>query len=353
MPRVTLKAIADTLGYSKNTISLALRNNPQIPEKTRNKIKRTAREMGYRPNAVVSQLMAQLRAGQTPRFQAKLALINAHQDPKAFKNHPTIPNYVAGCEQRAKQRGYDFDHFWLYDPDLSPDGLIRILKTRNIQGLILVGLMSTNQLPPSFTKVWEEFPVAITGVQTRGPTLSYCCVDHYDLSQRAFGKALQLGYRRPGLVLDEVIDQLVEQRFSAGYLIGQQQLPPDQRIPPFLKWESVNEHRAPFNDWFNRYQPDVVFILYNTVIKWIEDLGLRIPGDVGVIQLEWRKSRPTIAGMDQHNTATGEAVVDMVISQIHGGERGIPNFPLSTLVGSSWVDGRSVRSIPTGEFQPG
>ncbi|MCB1120929.1 MAG: LacI family DNA-binding transcriptional regulator [Verrucomicrobiae bacterium] len=45
MPRVTLKAIAERLGYSKNTISLALRNNPQIPEATRNKIKKTAEEM--------------------------------------------------------------------------------------------------------------------------------------------------------------------------------------------------------------------------------------------------------------------------------------------------------------------
>ena len=47
--------------------------------------------------------------------------------------------------------------------------------------------------------------------------------------------------------------------------------------------------------------------------------------------------------MDQHNNLTGEAVVDMVINQIHNNERGIPEFPLSTLVGSSWIEGDSVR----------
>jgi LacI family transcriptional regulator len=346
MPRVTLKAIADRLGYSKNTISLALRNNPQIPEATRNKIKAMAEEMGYQSNAVVSHLMAQLRSSQTPRFQAKLALVNANQDRNAFKNHPTIPNYVIGCEKRAKQRGYSFDRFWLHDPQLSADGFIRILKTRNIRGIIIVGLMSTNQLPVAFRKVWEEFPIAITGVQTRQPTLSYCCVDHFDLTQRAFQKALDLGYKRPGLVLDEVIDQLVENRFSAGYFARQRRLAASQQIPPFFEWETVKENRASFKQWYDAYKPDVLLILYNTIIKWIEEIGLNIPQDVGVIQLEWREaseSRPeNIAGMDQHNTVAGEAVVDMVINQIHNNESGIPQFPLSTLVGSSWIDGQSV-----------
>ena len=343
MPRVTLKAIAERLGYSKNTISLALRNNPQIPEKTRNKIKKTAEEMGYQTNAVVSHLMAQLRASQTPRFQAKLALINAHQDQDALRSHPTIPNYVAGCEKRAEQRGYSFDRFWLHDPKLTPDGFIRILKTRNIQGLVIVGLMSTNRLPEAFTKVWKEFPVAITGVQTRNPTLSFCCVDHYDLARRAVNRGLGLGYKRPALVLDSVIDELVEKRFTSGFLSGQQTLPDEQHIEPFMNWGSHEEDKQAFKAWFEKHNPDILFILYNTVLDWLEEFGIRVPEDVGVAQLEWRESRPNIAGMDQHNNQTGEAVVDMVINQIHNNERGIPEFPLSTLVGSSWIEGDSVR----------
>lgn len=343
MPRVTLKAIAERLGYSKNTISLALRNNPQIPEKTRNKIKKTAEEMGYQTNAVVSHLMAQLRASQTPRFQAKLALINAHQDRDAFRSHPTIPNYVYGCERRAKQRGYSFDRFWLHDPKLTPDGFIRILKTRNIQGLIIVGLMSTNRLPKPFTKVWEEFPVAITGVQTRNPTLSFCCVDHYDLARRAVNRGLGLGYKRPALVLDDVIDQLVEQRFTAGFKSGLQAISKAQYIEPFMNWGSEEEDKQSFQKWYKKHKPDIIFILYNTILDWLEEMNVRVPEDVGVAQLEWRESRPNIAGMDQHNHLTGEAVVDMVINQIHNNERGIPKFPLSTLIGSSWIEGDSVQ----------
>ena len=66
---------------------------------------------------------------------------------------------------------------------------------------------------------------------------------------------------------------------------------------------------------------------------------MKVPEDIGLIQLEWRESRPDIAGMHQHNVVTGEAAVDMVISQIHNNETGIPKFPRATLIGATWIDG--------------
>ena len=101
MSRPTLNDIARELGFSKNTISLALRGSAQIPPATRERVRAAAERLGYRPNAVVSQLMAQLRSARTSRLQATLALVNANLDRDAFKGHPTIPIYVEGCEARA------------------------------------------------------------------------------------------------------------------------------------------------------------------------------------------------------------------------------------------------------------
>jgi LacI family transcriptional regulator len=343
MPRPTLNDIARALGYSKNTISLGLRGNPQIPQATRDRIKEAADRLGYRPNAIVSQLMAQLRSARTSRLQAKLALVNANLDPDAFRKHPTVPIYVQGCETRAASLGYDFDRFWLHDPELTAERWLRILNARGIKGLVLVGLMDTNHLPDALEPVWRKLPCVVTGVRTREPALSYCCVDHYNLSLNAFERALALGYRRPGLVLDDVIDALVERRFSAGYVTGQRTLPRAQQIPVF--GDVTGAARAEmFKAWLVRHRPDVVFTLYNSVVGWLKATGLRIPDDIGVIQLEWRSSRPDIAGMNQHNLVTGEAAVDMVVSQIHNNESGVQDFPRATMIGASWVDGQTVRS---------
>jgi LacI family transcriptional regulator len=347
MPRTTLSDIARKLGYSKNTISLGLRNSPQIPAATRARIKAAAESLGYRPDAVISHLMAQLRSSRTSRLQAKLALVNANLDPKAFQNHPTIPIYVEGCERRAAGLGYAFDRFWLHDPELTAERWLRILDTRGIKGLVIVGLMDTNHLPASLHPVWERLPCVVTGVRTRDPALSFCCVDHYNLTLLAFEKALELGYSRPGLVLDDVIDALVERRFSAGYVTGQRLLQRAQHVPVFGDVTGPGRVGL-FRAWLNHHKPDVIFTLYNSVVGWIKAAGLRIPDDIGVIQLEWRSSRPDIAGMNQHNLVAGGAAVDMVVSQIHNNEAGAQEFPRATMVGASWVGGPSVRTGKAG-----
>ena len=348
MPRPTLNDIARALGCSKNAVSLGLRGSSQIPAATRARIQKMADRLGYRPNPLVSQLMAQLRSTRTRRFQAKLALVNANLDRDAFHSHPTVPIYVEGCENRAAALGYDFDRFWLHDPDLTAERWTRILATRGIKGIVLVGLMDTNHLPANLETVWGRFPCVVTGVRTRDPALSFCCVDHYSLVLIAFERALSMGYRRPGLVLDDVIDALVERRFSAGFHMGQRALPRAQQIPVF--GDLTGPRRADlFRRWLDQHRPDVVFTLYNVVLGWLKAAGRRVPDDIGVIQLEWRSSRPEIAGMNQHNRATGEAAVDMVVSQIHNNEAGVQEFPRATMIGATWTDGPSVsRSRPAG-----
>jgi LacI family transcriptional regulator len=273
--------------------------------------------------------------------------VNANRDPDAFRNHPTIPTYVEGCESRAAKLGYSFDRFWLHDPTLNAARWIRILNTRGIKGVVLVGLMDSNHLPDALRPVWEQLPTVVTGVRTREPALSFCSVDHHNLALMAFERALALGYRRPALVIDDVIDALVERRFSAGYFTGQRMLPRAQHVPIFDEQANARGEAERFRTWLERHEPDVVFTLYNNVLGWLKAAGKRVPEDIGVIQLEWRATRPEIAGMNQHNHVTGEAAVDMIVSQIHNNETGVQEFPRATLIGASWVDGKSVRQQRT------
>src|SRR3954462_4152229 len=258
MRPVTMQLIADQVGFSKNTVSLALRDDPSISAETRALIKKTADKLGYRPNAIVSHLIAQLRAGRTARFQAKLALINAHRDPKAFRSHATIPAYVQGCEGRGLQLGYTFDPFWLHDPKLKAESLIRILRTRGIKGIIIVGLMDQNQLPAHLQPLWHEFPRGVTGGRTRDPALSFSCVDHHDLVIQAFERALALGYQRPALVVEDRIDRLVEGRFSGAMLTAQRSLPAGRRVPAFMGHQQPGADGKPFRHWLDRHEPDVL-----------------------------------------------------------------------------------------------
>jgi LacI family transcriptional regulator len=346
MLQPTMTEVAKAAGVSKNTVSLALRGSPRISEDTRKRIEAAARKLGYRSNPTVAHLMAELRKSRSPGFQATLAIINAHENANALSAHPTIPAYVHGCRNRAKQLGYHLDEFWMHEPNMPVARWISIFRARNIRGAVIVGLMQRNRLPMHLAPLWDEFPALVTGVRTREPALSFSCSDQHTLALVAFEKAVSLGYKRPALVLDGVIDELIEGRFSAGFLTGQSRLLPlEQRTQPFYDVSAARKDRGLFTRWLEENKPDVIFTLYHEVQRWIEEQGLRVPEDIGLIQYEWRADHGEWAGMDQRNDLVGEAAVDLLISMVHHNERGVPEHPRATMIGSHWVDGSTVRNL--------
>ncbi|WOO42454.1 LacI family DNA-binding transcriptional regulator [Rubellicoccus peritrichatus] len=343
MKNPSMADVAKAAGVSKNTVSLALRKDPQIPDKTQKRIQRMAEKLGYQRNAVVSELMVRMRRTRQPGFQAVLGLINANADPKAFTNHPTIPVYVDGVRRTASTLGYAIDSFWLHDPELRGKSFLRILKSRSIRGLLIVGLMKENKLPSHFQPLIDAFPCIVTGVRTRNPALSFVCADHHMLVNEAVAQVAALGYKRPGMIIDAGIDRLVERRFSAGFQAGREAAQMTSSPIPMLDFKVAEKERRHFWNWYENYRPDVVFTLYNTVHKWLKEAKIHAPKDIGLVQLEWRSSEPKWAGMNQHNDVTGEAAVEMLEGMIHRDESGAPEFPRSMLIGSTWMSGTTVR----------
>jgi len=346
--RASMKDIAKQAGVSKTAVSLALRNDPQVSQALKDRVQKIAAELGYVRNPKIGELMSQMRSSNTRSQHGILALINGNQDSQAHMDHPTIPTYYEGCKRRAEALGYAVDKFWLYEPNMSSQRWISVLKSRGISGIVIIGMMRQNRVPDFFKPVIEEFPTTVTGVRTRKPALSFSCADHHMLTLQAFERAIACGYQRPGLVMEETIDNLVEHRFSSAFLTGQQKfLQPEKRTLPFLKFDEAKQNRELFFKWFEKERPDVILTLFHTVERWLTQKGVKVPQDVGLIQLEHRKQHPRWAGMDQHNDVAGEAAVDLVINLIYNGEKGFPEFPRATLIGSTWVGGETVIGNPS------
>lgn len=346
MKRVTMSSIAEKAGVSKNTVSLALRHDPQIPAGTRRRIERIAKQLGYAKNPVVAQLMTELRKVGPAGYRRTFALLNANLDARAFTRHPTIPAYVAGCRRRAALHGCTLDEFWLHDPELDGQRLNRMLKARGIRGLIVVGMMKENRLPSRFAVTWQQHATVVTGVRTHGPTLSFACVDHHALVLEAMEQARRLGYRRPALVLEGSIDRLVGGRFSSGFWTGEQGLAERERVPGFYDVEAARGEPERFHAWYRTRKPDVIFTLHTVVREWLEEEGVKAPRDVGLIQLERRRGCADWAGMEQHNDLTGEAAVDMLVGMVNNNEAGVPAFPRATLIGGTWAEGTTAGQQP-------
>ncbi|MBT4757026.1 MAG: LacI family DNA-binding transcriptional regulator [Opitutae bacterium] len=316
--RPNMQQIADAAGVSKSAVSLALRNDPRIPEVTRVRIQRFADEMGYRRNPVVDSLMTQLRAGRQPTFQANLALINCSPIKDLSQNH-TFNRLREGVLRRGEQMGYGIEEFWLQQPDMRPERLKQIVETRGIRGLVLIAALDLDTIHASYSNFWYDFACSVIGVTHLNNQLNCSSNDQYLTARRATQKVLEQGYQRPLLVVPERDDALLDEKFSAGFYSASRQLPKKDQLDMIaLDTEDVASAVAAIRT----QKPDVVLTNKLELYDALVEAGVKIPKELGLVHLDWHVGIPHLAGMRQNNREVGSAGVDLVVGQLQKNEFG-------------------------------
>ena len=338
-------------GVSKATVSLALRDNPRIRQSERERIQRLAAEAGYEPNALMAQLLAQLRSSQTPAYQNTLGLVYVTKSTAELNAVATFREWFTACKARAKQLGYGLDEFRLYEPSMTPERLVQILDARNIRGLVVMGPFPQSVIPPAFDPVWQRSAAVAIGVRPVSPALSCAANDQFSTSKHAVRILRDLGYQRPGLCISSVVDDHVEGRFHGGFNVAQEGLPKKDRLP-------IHYYRADgreqFISWLHDYRPDAIITLHREVEEWLSMMDLKVPADIGLVHLDKVPDLERWAGMRQNNESVGYAAIDMVIGQLHRNEIGIPPFQKCTFTNSTWVSGATVQNLhESGKLPPG
>jgi DNA-binding LacI/PurR family transcriptional regulator len=339
--RPTIRTLAKLAGVSNATVSLALRNHPRIRASERERIQKIAAEAGYKTNALVSHLTAQMRLSRTSTYQSTLGLICVSKEAASLKQVSTFRDWIDGCRERASLLGYGFDEFILCETKMTPARLVQILDTRDVRGLLIVGPFSNNILPPELAPLWERSASIVLGIRPIEPSLAFVANDQFSTAAQAVRELKKLGYKRFGFCVHPDVDSLVENRFSGGFSVEQSKLPPKDRLPLF---HFKPDREKDFRLWVERHQPDVILTLHPEVMKWTKAMGLDIPGDIGIVHLDRTADFENWAGVQQNNLHIGRAAVDMVVGQLHRNEFGVPPFQKCMFISGTWVNGPTVRS---------
>lgn len=349
MSSPNMTAIAREAGVGKATVSLALRNDPRLRAETREKIQKVAERMGYRANAVVSNLMAQLRASRDPKFQSTIGILNAAADRETLQTNTTFRAWIAGLTARCEELGYGIDDFWLHEPSVSPARLAQILRARNIRGVVIAGVLEHRELDPAFDSLWENLACVVLGVRPERPTLHFACNDQFSTAMHAARELEKLGYQRPGLVISEAIEDNIDYRFSAGFYAAFPSLPSKDRTPVH---DFQPEGREAFANWLRKFAPDVLVSTHVEIREWIADLGLKCPSQIGLAHLDLTPELPGWSGMNQNNDVVGAFAADLVIGQLHRNESGIPKQSKCMMIESEWIPGTTLRKAPAARKSP-
>lgn len=335
----SLQHIARLAGKAKSTVSLALRNDPRLPASTCRRIQNIAARLGYRPNATLARLMAQLHAGEKTRIKAALALVDVWPEPGVDKRLETFRLWHEGIASRAGQMGYALDCFDIHEPGQRPERLLRILKSRGIQGLVLRGLKTRSEIDAAWLPMLESFPSVVVGVEQVAPAMYAATNDQFDTALIHVRRLHGRGYRRLGIVVDEETERLLHYRFTCGYWAGMYETRCRRPLPPLhISWSG----RAAFLAWFRRHRPDAIICNILHIWSWLEEEGVEVPAEMGISNLDLGADEQNWAGTHQNSALVGSAAVDLVIGQIHRNERGLNPHPKCVLIRSTWQEGPSV-----------
>lgn len=335
MGHASQSVVAKAAGVSQTAVSLALRNHPSIPGRTRERIRAVAEQLGYRPNPYIAALMKQVRRRRRVVERPTIAYVTSHPEKDGWRQRPIFRRTFDGANKRANELGYKLEEFWLKEPGMNGDRLGKILWTRSVDGVILA------PLPRGRGHVhmkWDRLAVATINFSVVRPNLHRAAHHQMQSLSLAVRRLLKMGYTRIGLAMPTESDARADHNWAASFLFHEEHKG-DQKWPKLVT-ESWDE--GAFCDWYKLRRPEVVMSTDPEVMRWLARIGVRVPEDVGFLNLEWGEGHPECTGIRQNARLVGAAAVALVVEQLEHNQRGLPAHPKTVLIGGEWVEGRTV-----------
>lgn len=334
---LTVRQLATLAGVSRTTVSLALRNHPCVALPTRQKIRDLAEKHNYRADSVASSLATRLRVAKKNRTADRLAFLTLSDSPDSWVKLINERRYLDGVRQRAARLGYEVDTFWAKDPRMTNARMSQILYTRSIRGIILPPMLHAMG---HLSLRWENFTTVAIGLTIVKPAVHRVAHAHMNGMVLALRKLKQRGYHRIGFANLQSQNDRVGNNWLAGYLTYFQITAPEKLIPPLFvtKW-----NRNEFRKWVDTHKLDAVLSNSTEPFQMLADLKYQIPEKIAFASLDRLRPETGFAGIDQHPEKVGASAVDLLITQIHNNEFGLPETPHTLLLEGEWVEGETVR----------
>jgi len=312
-PHITLDDIAKKLKVSRVTVSKALRGHPDISEKTANRIRKLASDLGYSPNFIARNLSAR-RSNMLGVVIPKIAhfffgsLIEAIYNTAFDNNYETILTVSQENAEREKKH-------------------IQTLVSMRVDGIIIsVSQETTDTEIFKWIKKMGIHIVFVDRMPGPGiPGFSSVVVDDKGGTFRAIEHTIKVGYRNIGFVGGNPQINIGRNR-----LLGFEQAMKEYNVPIKREWIvhsgfGKDDGYAGFKQLYQAGKlPDFVFaVTYPVALGMYEaakELGLRIPEDIDVICFGDsdvnRFLSPSLSCVHQPTQELGTKAVQMILEMI-------------------------------------
>ena len=264
-----MKDVAALAGVHQTTVSLALRNHPSLPSKTREFIQQKAKELGYAPDPMLSSLVAYRQTSQESKAPPTIGYIMDLKDDRALQQSQPRMLFLKAARQRAQELGYKVEVFYCSPGNYNPKALDRTLRTRRINGLIIAAFTHKNELGLS----WDYY--SVVKIEMLPFDLRFDVVENNQMqaTRLAMEKMHGKGYSRVGMVVGEHDEVHTRNLFSAGYLVGQNQFDPEDRIPlKIIKGKDLDGEMPEIIEWLRAHRVEALITNWNELVPYLDGM---------------------------------------------------------------------------------
>lgn len=319
--RPTLVDIAKASDVSKATVSLVLRNNPSIPERTRERVLEAAKKLGY----VYNRGAANLRAAGT-----KLIAMAVND-----LTNPYFAEIVASMEDALTEQNRVVLISNTAESVARQEAFAAVVREYNVDGMLIVPAVGTDNSFVTTLRSWH-MPFVCVSRSIPGADVDLVQANHRSGMMSAMNHLLGLGHRRIAIVSTNERISTGRQRY-AGYrtALSQAGIPLEPRLVR-AGAPTRDAGMAHMLALLDMPEPPTAVVCFNDIVAFGVMLGLKVRGltagkDVSVIGFDdiaeatlWRPALTTVAVARQE---VARASVDLLLKRIEA-----PETPAQTVL---------------------
>jgi DNA-binding LacI/PurR family transcriptional regulator len=304
---VTLKDVADRAGVSRSAVSRTFTDGASVSRKTRAMVEQAADELGYAPNALASSLT-------TGRTKLIGLIVNNFHNPLILE---VFDLFTRGLQDRGLRPLL----VNLTDATDSAASL-RMLRQYSVDGVIV----ASSTLPSGFANSFKEAGLPVVhafGRHSASPYVHIVGIDNVACGRMAANALVRRGYRRVAF-LGGPWSATSSQDRAAGFLSVLAQHPAISVSDSYASDYTFDAGRAEMLQLLQGEPAEAYFcgddLLAVGAMSAIEERGLSVPGDIGLIGLnDMEMSRWQIIGLTTIRQPVAEiiaAAIDLVVATI-------------------------------------
>ncbi|KKC38074.1 transcriptional regulator [Devosia epidermidihirudinis] len=311
---IRLKDIADRTGFSVNTVSLALRQSPRIPEETAQLIREAAEALNYLPNQVAKSLVSR----ETKTIGLVLTDITI----------PTLTRTAQAMELALAERGYSTLFATSNNDPAEERRVIEMFRSRQVDGMLIYPHRH-RELDHIHKLRRANYPIVLlVGDPSAG--IDAVCIDEFDGAFRAVQHLTEMGHVRIGIL--DSSNPIGNSEKLEGYVkaLSDADIAFDASLFVDPQGHSVIRGFWAMDTLMSKPdRPTAVFCANDSLalgaLRWTQKHGLRVPDEIAIIgfdNIEFAEHAATpISSVHYDVQMVTDLAVDRLVGLIKAGDK--------------------------------